>query len=352
MRNGLLFALGVFIQGVCFAQASDGGQNTGVTCDSFQAMHLPFSKSKDAVSQEIKRDDRLLKLILKIGVLEESADKDLAEFTNSADFNLASQKSLAANAVSLSLYCTTHKAAILRDIDPLDVVRHPMEFMGEGAWKAQLMDASAWYKDAIATCGKSSQCSAIANNYREHTSACLLHGGNQAACDAVKQDASDWAQMKSSSNQITSNDPALNKWVAESLVWCGSNTSCSTIVKSYQAHTIACSQGNQQACVDHDRDLKDWDSITLAGAGQSSGDAKMQCLQQVMNKVMAYCNQGNCPEADRLQVVRSAQQAECGFSAIEPSKPYVAPTPQFPSMSDCSYSPRSGGGFNSTCTQY
>lgn len=344
--------IGILVSSSCLAQGAEWHPRATLSCDTYVSeakLHKFFAGNKASTEGLLKRDDQFLSLLLQISALQDRTYNELAEFTNRADLKPTQTSSLRTTAIGLLLYCPKFPNKLLRDIDPMDVVRHPL---GDIETQAQLIDAAAWYRAAITTCSDNSQCSTIANSYRQHASDCILNS-TKSACDAVPKDTSDWTQMKSGSNQITTSDPALNKWVADSLTWCGTNAACKNIVKSYQAHTIACSQGSQQACADHDRDLRDWDAMNASGGGvQASGDARMQCLQLALNQTMAYCKENNCPSGEMPEIARLTQQAKCGYSAIEPSTSYVPPAPQFPTMSDCSYTPRVGGGFNSTCTQY
>lgn len=344
--------IGFLVSSSCLAQVAEWYPQASLSCSAYVSetkLHQFFADNKASTEGLLKRDDQLLSLLLQISALQDRTYNELAEFTSRADLKPTQTSTLKTTAIGLLLYCPKFPNKLLRDIDPMDVVRHPL---GDIETQAQLIDAAAWYKAAIAICRKNSQCSNIANSYRQHASDCILKS-TKAACDAVPKDSSDWMQMKSGSNKITASDPALNKWVADSLIWCGANSACTNIVKSYQVHTIDCSHGSQQACVDHDRDLRDWDAMYASGAGvQASGDARMQCLQLALNKTMAYCKEKNCPSEDVPEIARVAQQAQCGYSAIEPRRSYIPPAPQFPTMSDCSYTPRVGGGFNSTCTQY
>lgn len=82
-----------------------------------------------------------------------------------------------------------------------------------------------------------------------------------------------------------------------------------------------------------------------------NGEAMMKCLQDTLRSTIEACRKNNCPMDTIAANVRVAQQAACGFSAIDPEKPISMP-PIYPTTSNCTSIPQPGGGLTTECTQF
>lgn len=156
----------------------------------------------------------------------------------------------------------------------------------------------------------------------------------------------------SSNNYSETDYQAAVTWYNSTIKSCGSDTECKMIATSYRNHVESCYKGDQQACADIERDRKDWSS--RGNATTTLKDPMTQCLQDTLSKVVGNCRQTNCPKDSLLDTIRYAQQAQCGYSAIEPIRPQtIQPVqPSNPTTSDCISRPRPGGGFTTECIQY
>jgi len=93
------------------------------------------------------------------------------------------------------------------------------------------------------------------------------------------------------------------------------------------------------------------DSHKTASTPNALSDAMMTCLQNTLRNSIESCRRNNCPVETLSAAVRAAQQAACGYSAIEPAQP-INMLPSFPTSSNCTSKPMHGGGFTTECTQY
>ena len=134
-------------------------------------------------------------------------------------------------------------------------------------------------------------------------------------------------------------DAALDEWYRSALTTCGTDSNCSRIATSYRNHSIACSGSDPQACIDRDRDRTDIDEwnakrsalpATAAQAPAAPVDMPA-CLQAANKRLAEYCKAENsrCPGGQSLYyMLRAAQQASCGYSALDgPAAPSLEPPP-------------------------
>jgi hypothetical protein len=146
--------------------------------------------------------------------------------------------------------------------------------------------------------------------------------------DVAKMVDRDAVQRQSEAEAATrKQDQALNTWYQGALQACGTNTACSTVVTSALNHGHACNHGDQQACIDQQRDRSDIDQLNAKGSQDASQGDLQSCLQESNRWVSSYCrdNQGKCPQGVALLYMqRAAQQSRCGFSGIDaPGTPGV-----------------------------
>jgi hypothetical protein len=80
-------------------------------------------------------------------------------------------------------------------------------------------------------------------------------------------------------------------------------------------------------------------------AQPTSQDAMLKCLQDTAKSIVTNCRNSSCDASSLINRVRLAQQAFCGYSAIEP----IQPTPLSPNPTNCITSPTPGGGWITTC---
>ncbi|WP_152038177.1 hypothetical protein [Paraburkholderia hospita] len=143
----------------------------------------------------------------------------------------------------------------------------------------------------------------------------------------------------------------LERWYKQSLDACGSKSQCVGIVASYRSHAISCNAGDQQACSDMDRDLKDLNQYNSISGGassspqQSQADALQTCLQNTAQAAAQYCSDHNQCDGAVMETVKIMQESQCGYSAIK------LPEPPSTSTSHCTTSPAYGGGWTTDCTQ-
>ncbi|WP_144264528.1 hypothetical protein [Polaromonas sp. C04] len=297
------------------------------------------------------RDSRILNLKSGIEATLSKVASDVAAFEGVAPAKDDKRVDDVTATILLSAYCDNHGSMKLGDVNPSEVVMGATGDLNNPANESN-MAIIYWYQNNIGLCGSDVECLRIASSYKAHARLCNT-GNHHQACTDLKRDRKKW-DLRKSVLSVSSNDSALNQWVTQSLAWCGTNADCTTIVKSYQAHAISCAAGSKQACIDKDRDLKDWTAIganSPSNPQTASKGSMMQCLQDALKKAVENCRQQNCPNEVIPQVVRVAQQAQCGYSAIEAEKPIYPVRPQLPAISNCTSTPMVGGGFTTDCTQ-
>jgi len=145
--------------------------------------------------------------------------------------------------------------------------------------------------------------------------------------------------MKAANGQaIPATDSALESWYQQTITYCQTNADCERIASSYKNHALGCQRGESQACIDRDRDLADidaWNAKRRAPVGVAQAPATPvdmpACLQAATKRVAEYCKAENrqCPSGmARYYMLRAAQQADCGYSALDsPATPSLEPGP-------------------------
>jgi hypothetical protein len=144
--------------------------------------------------------------------------------------------------------------------------------------------------------------------------------------------------MMSSANPDPAFLSALDDWYRKAFENCGSDEDCKRIMKTAYENRVACARGTK-ACSDQDSDsiaIERWNAQKRSQTSSSS--TLMGCLQDTADRVVANCKQRaaaknvpvevECP--DGMGIIRVAQQARCGYSAIEPDRPITLESPRLP----------------------
>lgn len=150
----------------------------------------------------------------------------------------------------------------------------------------------------------------------------------------------------------SANTSALDAWYRQSVDLCAGDDECKWIVSRTYEDSIACNRGDAKGCSDRDADNAEivrWSARQKTAAPQAAQQAApqnalMQCLQDALKFVVASCTQHYCDPDVEVVMVKTLQEAQCGYSAISQGRS----APESRSM-ECTTMPLAGGGSKTTC---
>jgi hypothetical protein len=145
---------------------------------------------------------------------------------------------------------------------------------------------------------------------------------------------------------------AAESWHRNTLTQCGSSEECKRLMNKTYDDTLACWDGNPKACNDRYSDYYEvgrWNGRAEGSAQSNSQATLQQCLQDTAARAMKACKEtSSCEGRVMMETIRYAQQAGCGYSALQ--APQLPQPPQPPPLpTHCMTMPLGGGVSTTSC---